>query len=261
MFHFVLGKILACQTGLAFDPPPEFIDINGNPVKWSGKPFFVMQTTEGERYPEAECFQFGARYWYDFSLLPKNRPIHICYGHWCRYELYRDWKTQIREDWLKIPEDRFVETDPEAVYIHVRLTDFKVDSVTAQHQGQTTPIDGFAACLERLSDFKRLVIVTDDAKDSFHEGFKRLGIPYEVQSNNRDQDFLALASCRQMIMSASTFSWWAGFLGRAEKIVCPLVYDTMWERGQRPDADKEEYINLYVDDEPDRWLFINVPAS
>lgn len=258
MFHYCLGKILAQKLDLAFDPPPGFVDINNNPVKWSGLPLFAMQATEGRRYHEHQSFQFGARYWYDFDSLPKNCPIHACYGHWCCYELYKDWKTQIREDWLKIPEDRFVDTDQDAVYIHVRLTDFKVNSDIAQHQGQTTPIDGFAECLKRMSGYKRLVIVTDDATDSFHEGFKSLGIPYEVQSNSWDQDFLTLASCRQMIMSTSTYSWWAGFLGRPKRILCPIVHDTMWERGQRPESSKEEYINLYVDDEPERWEFVNV---
>ncbi len=151
LFQYCIGKILAESRGLAFTPPPDFVDRDDHPVVWSGPPIFTMRPTTGLTYPEEWALQFGAYHWYDFDSLPTGRPLHVCYGHWCRYELYKSWKTRIREDWLRIPPERFVETDPEAVYIHVRRTDFVLaPQQDAGLQSVSTPLDGFASCLDRL---------------------------------------------------------------------------------------------------------------
>ncbi len=98
-------------------------------------------------------------------------------------------------------------------------------------------------------------IVTDDPGDPFHQGFATFGLPVEIHSGKWDEDFLLLASCRQMIMSNSTYSWWAGFLGRAEQIVYPLAQGTCWSQGaDARGSDRQEYPNLYVDDESGRWI-------
>ena len=173
LFHYCLGKKLAAQYKLAFDPPPDFVDWEGHPVKWSGEPLFVMRPTPGEYYLQETCYQFGSNYWYDFDSLPLGKPLHACYGHWCRYELFRNWKNNIRNDWLKIPEHRFVETDPEATYIHVRRTDFLNDHDNIR----TTTISQYGACLNALADglVKRLIVITDAPRDPFLDGFKRFG--------------------------------------------------------------------------------------
>jgi hypothetical protein len=258
MFHYVLGKILAEKRELSFEPPRYFVDKSGNPVVWSQEPLFKQRSTKGRKWKEEEALQFGAYHWYDFDALP-DRSLHLCYGHWCRYELYRDWKNKIRQDWLHIPENRYVETDPDAVYIHVRLTDFVTQDglpINTNFQSSTTTIDGFRKCLDALdkTSYKRLVIITDDPNDAFLDGFKQFGLPITIQSKRWDEDFLTIASCRQLIMSNSTFSWWAAFLGRPERIICPFFPDTYWGRGYGArGAEREQYPNLYVDDE-ERWI-------
>lgn len=262
-FHYCLGKILAEKYGLDFQPPPHYVDRHGLPVQWSAAPLFTMQPTPGHRY-RGNAFQFGAYHWYDFDCLPRNRPLHVCYGHWCRYELFRAWKEKIKQDWLAIPPDRFVSTDPEAIYIHVRRTDFVSGSFDADFkhfdtnfQSSATSIDGFARCIARFPVGRKLILVTDAPADPFLAEFNRFGVPVEILSGRWDEDFLTLASCRQMIMSNSTFSWWAGLLGKAEQIVCPLLPDTYWGRGDGARGpDREQYPNLCVDDEPERWVFV-----
>jgi hypothetical protein len=260
-----VGKILAAMYDLEFDPAPAFLDKERRPVTWSAEPFFGKTPSPGRAFPEAETFHFGAFNWYDFSSLPKDRPLHVCYGHWCRYELYRNWVSEIREHWLRIPAERFVSTDPDAVYLHARRTDFvpcKAQPIDTAVQSSAATLAGFAQCLSHFPAAKKLVVVTDDPKDPFHAGFATLGLPYEIVSNAWDLDFLTLASCKNLIMSPSTFSWWAGFLGRAEKIICPIDAGSIWDRGRGARGpDREEYPNLYVDDEPDRWTFLPIGAA
>jgi hypothetical protein len=69
-----------------------------------------------------------------------------------------------------------------------------------------------------------------------------------------------MASARKLLMSQSTFSWWAGWLGRAERIVCPLFAPSHWHFGSKlygpPDPGALDFPNLIVDDEP-RWEFVS----
>jgi hypothetical protein len=120
-------------------------------------------------------------------------------------------------------------------------------------------IDEYRSCLSHFPDAKRLVIVTDDPNDPFHREFDQLGLPWTISGLTWDQDFLLLASCRWMIMSQSTYSWWAGFLGRAERIVCPLFPGTHWHLGKdligAPVT--HDVPNLIVDDEPGRWIWVS----
>ena len=258
MFHYCLGKILAEKLGLAFDVPDCFVDWKGDPVSWSSDPIFKMITTEGPRYSQNKALNFGAYHWYDFDSIPKGRAVHVCYGHWCRYEIYRAYKQTIREQWLKIPEHRFLETDNDAVYVHARRTDFvDLAGIPKHFQSTSTPYEDFKKCLDAAQPFKRIVVVTDGPEDPFCETFKQYGVPVDIQSKHWDEDFLTLASCKKLIMSCSTYSWWAGFLGKAEKIYCPITPETYWAYGLGArGAEREQYPNLYVDDEPGRWFWV-----
>jgi hypothetical protein len=176
------------------------------------------------------------------------------FGYYQRYELFQPWKGRIRQDWLRI-ELPFVDTAPDAVYIHVRRTDYVGGNPTVQ--GCATSLDEFARCLQEFPDAKRLIIATDHPKDPFHRQFTRLGLPYTISGLPWDKDFLLLASCRWMIMSESTYSWWAAFLGRAERIACPVFPRSFWRYGLNLKGPASpDYVNLFVDDEPGRWLWV-----
>ncbi len=54
-----------------------------------------------------------------------------------------------------------------------------------------------------------------------------LGENFEMYEHGREEDDLnAMAGCKGLIMANSTFSWWAGYLGNQEKIVCPKKWFT-----------------------------------
>lgn len=258
--QYCIAKILSHKTGIRYDPPASFLDKRGNPVVWSGEPLFVPQSTEGvgldwsppKRGPTPHL------HWIDLDTVDPTKPIA---GYFQRYELLQPFKYAIREKWLNIPADRHVATDPEAVYIHVRRTDF-VDIGGGQapdttRQCSATTMDEYAACLKQFPDARRVVLVTDNLWDPFLSQFNRFGLPWMAQSDAWDIDFLTLASCKWLLISQSTFSWWAGFLGRAEKIVAPVFPGTYWGNGLGAiGADREEFPNLHPSDEPERWTWV-----
>lgn len=272
---YCLARILSDRTGLAYRAPLGFKMKSGEPVQWSGEPLFTMRDAVGVRadgIPQV----IDAWQWFDIGSLDPRRPVIVRQWFGQRYEILKPYKDRIRNDWLRIAPERFVETDPEAVYIHVRRTDY-VEYMPNRPadpmlQGTATSMMEFARCLNEFPDAKRVVIVTDADDDWIQQNMERLGqnptwlgLPATVQSRAWDIDFLTLASARWLILSQSTFSWLAAFLGRAEKVVCSVKPGTFWGNGvglQGPQTGPggRDFPNLYVDDEPGRWVWLTGDA-
>lgn len=257
LFQYLVGKILAEKTGLMYPSPPSFLDKGGHPVRWSGKPIWKMTPTPGIHIMDTER-KYHLMHVLDWDAFDPTCKITITHGYFQKWANFRAWKDRIRNEWLPIPRERFVETDDEAVYVHVRRTDYvnvgnnrPPDRAT---QGYATSIEEFRQCLTEFPDAKRLVIVTDAPRDRFIQLFDQL-LPSTVSGRPWDEDFLLLASARNLLMSQSTFSWWAGFLGRAQRIVCPIPQGTFWQRG----ITEAGFPHLYVDEEPERWIWKSLP--
>lgn len=204
-------------------------------------------------------------HWCDLSGIDESvRQVNVLHCYAQRYELLQPYKEQIRHDWLRLRVP-YVETDPTAVYMHVRRTDY-VPGVDNPNQPErhclAATLDDYAACLKEFPEARRLIVATDDPRDPFMDRLKTLGLPVDILGGRWDTDFLALASARWLIMPQSTYSWWAGFLGRAERIVCPIREGTHWWYGKdlrgAPAAGQRDYPNLYVYDEPERWTWLNL---
>lgn len=256
LFQYCLGRIVAARTGLTYQPGLEWLTKSRRPVTWKGPRFLpTPRGVRGKTLP-GTAQTIKTAHWLDLESIRSDRPVRLL-GWFQRYELYKPWKSQIRTEWLPLLRE-FPATDPDAVYIHVRRTDYVGDHLSPLKHCQATTIDDYAAALLSFSGISKLVLLSDNYQDPILDEFSKFGFPVERANGTWDEDFMLLASCRQMIMSQSTYSWWAGFLGRAEKIVCPMVRDCYWGRGvdllgAPPSGD---YPNLYVDDEPNRWQWV-----
>ena len=247
--QFVIGKLLADKTGLQYRAPRYFVDKRRRPVTWSQSPLLVPEGAAG-RVATGRPQDIYANHWIDLDGIDPDRPVNIHYGYFQRYELMKPYKERIRTEWLKL-RTSFLDTDDDAVYVHVRRTDYVN---RPPHMGHS--IDEYGSCLNEFPDAKRIVVVTDGPNDPFISEFGRFGKPWEINLKPWDVDWLTLMSCRSMVMSQSTFSWWAAFLGRAEKIVCPMFPGTFWHSGMESHGiTGQEFPNLCVDDEPDRWIW------
>ncbi len=252
LFTYVIGKILAVKTGMRYDPPTEFLDKTGGHVKWSADPIWRMLPTDG-RECAGKPHVISTGQWYDLDSLSNEVPLYIEYGYFQNYGLIRNWKAQIREEWLKIPTHRFVETRDDTVYMHVRRTDYCRPISECLHCGIASTIQEFRDCMNEFPECSRVVVCTDGPDDAFFDDFNQVCTDWSFSGGKWDEDFLLLASAKHLVLSQSTFSWWAGFLGRAEKIVCSVPPGTFWHRG----LSSRQWPRLYVDDEPDRWRWIN----
>ena len=264
-FQYVVGKIVAERTNNAYLPPGQWFDKRGRPLQWHGPEFFRQDCTPGIGR-QTHVANIAGMHWLDIDALPRDRDLNLT-GYWQRYELLAPYKDRIRNDWLKIRTE-LPAINSEAIYIHVRRTDYVRNenghSMNPRAQGIATSIDEYAACLDRFPRGRKIVLVTDDCRDPFLEEFKRFGL-VECRSTTWDADFLTLAAARYLVLSQSTYSWWAGFLGRAERIVCPLFPGSLWWFGRElcgpPRAMGTDYPNLVVKDEGDRWQWISEQAA
>lgn len=146
-------------------------------------------------------------------------------GYFQRYEYIKAYADIIRNDWLKIDPAMLYDTDKEDIVIHVRF-----------HVGQAPVKFEYYEKALSMTTYKQLYICTDEP---FHPYLKQFE-PYnpiikstqsfesyfyttpwdDVTSMNID-DFCFLASFNKIIISYSTYSWWAAFLSNATEIYAP----------------------------------------
>lgn len=260
--QYVHGKILAERTGQRFVPPPHFLDAEFRPLQWTDEPLFKMTETPGRDVPGVPQ-TLKVKQWYDYDALDPNRSIIVRELFGQRWELLAPWKERIRHEWLRIEPRRFMPTDDEAAFLHCRLTDYvrlaDGSLPDPREKGAATKPEEFSWCLREFTDCKRLYIVSDDPDEAETLGWDKIlydaGCKMEwsvLDRNAWDADFLLLVSARNLVISQSTYSWLAGLLGRAAKIVCPCPEGSFWRRG----LGSLEQPDLFLPSDTDReWVW------
>ena len=98
--------------------------------------------------------------------------------------------------------------------VHVRLGDY----VTLNHFLQPLIYLNIIQSIE----YERCVIITDEIDSPYLKEFEKLDNCIVQHSNNIMQDFYTLTSAKTLILSQSTFSWWASLLGHQQQVFVPL---------------------------------------
>lgn len=220
LFQFVLGRILADNLGFSLQASaiPGFASTSG----------FAADASPLE---EADEIHEGQRL--DLQSILNNREprrIHL-EGYFQRYEYYRPYKNMIRSRWLLPLPSVGCAPEPTDLVMHVRRKDYI-------SYGWAASFSYYKLALEQL-DFKRLVIVTDDPRDPFFLRFRRYRPLYF--KGDAQESFAYIARANKLVISQSSFSWWAAFLSSAELVVMPRPNYGIWAD---PDVD------LTIDDEP-----------
>lgn len=227
LFQYCFGRILATNLGYAFDPHalPGFPN-TGTEV-YGKKYNNPIQTTKNNHVVDMPGIIFDN----------SQRKI-VLSGFYQRYEYYRDHKDDIKNDWL-IVENRLPKRRSADAVVHVRRGDY-VDI------GYSLTLDSYRKMIDSVN-FESLYIVTDAPEDAFFKGFADYNPT--IVSQDRISDFKFLMSFDNIILSQSTYSWWAAFLSDASTIVFPITKNGIWGSDSRHD------ISLAVTDE-ERYQYV-----
>jgi hypothetical protein len=100
-----------------------------------------------------------------------------------------------------------------ALGIHIRRTDY-LNQGTDELGGKdlSLPMSYYLECINRLDDLSNYnIFVTGDDRQFAQEKFSNLPNVH-ISSNDQITDFLILSHCDTLIISNSSFAWWASFL-------------------------------------------------
>ncbi|MFG1592805.1 alpha-1,2-fucosyltransferase [Halobacteriovorax sp. CON-3] len=151
-------------------------------------------------------------------------------GYWHEYELAYENRSQISSLLFSdLLESKDFEYDFENVAaLHIRRGDYlNVEN----YKYQTISSDYYYNAILRLkekNDLKRCIVFSDDREWCLSN--LKLPLNFEVfdESLVLREEFYCLSKFKNIVISNSTFSWWAAVLGQDNKnVVCPLY----WERG------------------------------
>lgn len=118
-----------------------------------------------------------------------------------------------------------------AVGVHLRFGDYENSLKTREYHGLTANsyFDEAIGFLKlKMKHIDKVIFVTDDldrARNTVEVLLScRDSTPIEVISSNPVEDMTTLSSCSGIVLSNSSFSWWAGYLGsslRSSSVVAP----------------------------------------
>lgn len=98
--------------------------------------------------------------------------------------------------------------------IHVRRTDYlKYPDIYPQYD-----VNYYNACIEKIGDTGRVLVFSDDI-EWCNSAFN--GRNYTMVELPPLPSMYLMSKCKNIIMANSSFSWWASWIGRAEKVFYP----------------------------------------
>lgn len=121
--------------------------------------------------------------------------------------------------------------------VHVRRGDYaEFISQTSGGKPATLPISYYINAADRLpSGASPLGIVTEDEAQIGDGEFDFLG-PHSVISDSAISDFATLMKAKYLVISNSTFAWWAAFLGRSKLVIAPKYWLGFSTRRESPEG-------------------------
>lgn len=249
LFAFCIGKIIAKELGF---------NLCTRPI-WGFPHTYLYQNKPSNKYPVNLIMGQGP-YLRDINIqeISSNHSLRNIklQGFFHKYEYLRRYKEQIRNEWLKIDSSIVrAPQDPDDIVVHIRTT---------PKQQFFLPFEYYEKALS-LATYNRVFICIDEPGDPFLENFKKYNpivvstrsitqllhsmMPWDEISKLNFDDFVFIHSFNKIVISHSTYCWWAAFLSDAEEIYAPDC--------SNPETYKETYGKI----DETRYHYIHTPIG
>jgi len=246
LFQYCFGRILATKMrwNLKSQPIPGFK--NALPVRNTWWPTLTAKKE----------ILMGQKVDLDAIVQNKKPRKIILTGHFQQYEYYKKYKEEIKTDWLYIPDScDFGENE---ITIHIRSGDlWAKNRPDPPNEGQRPLPFSFYHQILTERKWSAVHIVTEDREDLMA---KKLADTFgaQIHHNSVFEDFSLVKSSKNIVLSVSTFAWWAGWLSNAKRVYFPMC--GFWHPHFVAGDNTNNDIALMVDDE-DRYLYRELNKS
>lgn len=173
---------------------------------------------------------------FDINSLANSR-VEMA-GYVQRYEYIREYKEKVKE-WFQLDVESPIKVLP---------TDFVV-SIRRGWNGYPTdlcpPKDYFLQVFDHV-EYDRIILCTDSFDDPFFDFMGDLNVEVVKAQYSPLEQFALIQSANKILLTSSTYCWWAAFLSNAEEIYYPWRADLVTT---------DNGVDWFVDDE-DRYIVI-----
>ena len=174
----------------------------------------------------------------DYDQLAQHKGVLYMHGFFQSYQNIKNDKEYVKK--MYSFEKNKSLYDDNLIAVHIRLGEYYRDN-------NNLPIEYY---VDVIKDSKKVpVIYTDEPNHSFITEIKDI-FDCKVVSNSEWDDFVDIGSYKNIIISQSSYSWWAAWLSDATTIYYPLTSKRYWQH--RKDGND---IDLIVDDET-RYIYV-----
>lgn len=165
------------------------------------------------------------------NFIPEDNMKYL--GYFQSDQYFKGFENEIRKEFTFRPEhlSRFKRTysslfeGRSILAVHIRRGDYM--DVNIPHlgtKGLELPLNYYKNNIEKLKEENTLVVFASDDIEMVKKEFGQ-NENYIFSQEDKFLDFILLANANQLILSNSSFSWWAGFLNeKADKIIAPKFY-------------------------------------
>jgi len=207
LFQYCFGRILAEKLGYCLSAKP-IKDFPG-----------TFDNIKGEDYTGKEIITLRGQL-VDLSFLDNNNlKCHILVtGYFQRYEYFEKYSDSIKY-WLRTEQNINEEISNDDVVIGIRRGRDYIPMYGL-------PISYYEEALALIS-FDRVFICTNEFNDPFIKYFKK---KYKaiVRPPGAMDNLMFIKKFNKIIISNSTFLWWAAYLSEANEIIFPRPANGFW---------------------------------
>lgn len=215
LFQYCFGRILA--ENLGYELLADGFDYFPNTKKK------IKGANYSKGYPEERLT--GQVIDLEKVLNNRNKRKIVVDGHFQRFSYYNDYKELIRKKWLVFQESFTLdfEINSDDIIVCVRRGDYL-------KFGWALPMSYFEEALSKVKCRKIYICSTelDPFVRLLINRYRAIFLPYEDYDEKKI--FRTIMSFNKVIISNSSFYWWAAFLSEAKEIIAPIPLSGVWSK-------------------------------
>ncbi len=179
---------------------------------------YRIQHRDSESLPEYVELA-GHRIDWQLVSTAKEKSMPVVITGYCQFAPDYEPNLQCIRNWI-VPTGRVLaENVRDSLVINWRLGDY---CLPGRYWKNLEP-EIVRSIINRVKP-RRVLIVTDDPNSSFIEKLNFTG-ELEIVHGELQDDFCTVMAAHRVLISSSSFSWWAAFLGEAQDIYFPRLYN------------------------------------